>query len=82
MIPPKLRTKFITYATYDQWERQCKGKYKHLTEEHAEKHRVLIEAKENTKFNKYQCPFCTRWHVGHDRRMLPPGTLETAAISN
>jgi hypothetical protein len=72
MIPPKPRQKFITHATYEQWVRQCKGKYKHLSFEFAEKHRAKIAAKEggDARFNNYQCPFCTRWHVGHDRRNI------------
>jgi len=64
---------FITPATYDQWERQCRGKAKHKTEASAEDHRLFREKKEGTPFSKYQCPFCslsdaTIWHVGHDRR--------------
>lgn len=84
MIPPKLRQKFITPATYDQWVRQCKGKYKHLTEEFAEKHRAKITAKEGgaTKFNSYQCPFCTRWHVGHDRRNIGLTSATPQVISS
>ena len=64
------RQKFITPATWDQWNRQCRGKAKHKTEKFAEEHRLYREKHEGGAFQQVQMPVL--WQLA--RRTRQPGS--------
>lgn len=48
-------------------ESQCKGKVKHLTMAEAEVVAKGMHKKFKAKFSPYECPHCTKFHVGTER---------------
>lgn len=55
------------YAVRDE-ARSCIGKLPHANAEAAEKARLSMQKKTGEPFDKYQCGFCNRWHIGHSQK--------------
>lgn len=48
-------------------QRQCVGKRGYLNPSEAKDHAKAMHKKYKARFSAYECPWCSRWHVGTDR---------------